>query len=111
MANKKQNKELQKKSKKKSEETELNEYSPRVERIYKIILRTMSWIVGSAIFLVIVLFYFESPVIDSISQVIFYIGFITLILFLIIELVGNNVKNLLSKIIDNNTDAESTINR
>ena len=86
------------------------EFSIQVEHIYKIALRVMSWVVGVAIFLVIILFYFNSPTIDAISQVIFYIGIITLIVFLVIELVGNNVKNMINKIIDKKTDAKSTIN-
>jgi hypothetical protein len=85
------------------------EFSPKVERIYKIALRVMSWVVGSAIFLVIILFYFNSPTIDIISQIIFYIGIVTLIVFLVIELIGANVKSILSKIIDKKTDAKSII--
>lgn len=85
------------------------EYSAKVERIYKISLRIMSWIVGIAIFLVIILFYFNSPAIDVLSQVIFYIGIITLIVFLVIELVGNNVKNMISKIVDKVENAKSPV--
>lgn len=110
MAKQKNIKELKNKSKEKRDENPESEYSQKVERIYKIALRIMSWTVGSAIFLVIVLFYFNSPTIDSISQVIFYIGIITLIIFIIIELIGSNVKNALSKIIDKNEDAKDTSN-
>ena len=100
-------KEQQKNSKKNIESSSEIEFSPQVEHIYKIALRVMSWIVGSAIFLVIIFFYFNSPVIDMLSQVIFYIGIITLIIFLVIELIGNNVKNMLSRIIDKNNDGKS----
>jgi len=101
-------KEQQKNSNKKMESSDDIEFSPQVERVYKIGLRLMSWIVGSAIFFVIILFYFNSPFIDSLSQIIFYIGIVTLIVFLVIELIGTNVKNMLSKIIDKNTNAKSS---
>ncbi len=107
MAKHKTANEQRKNSKKNLEPPSEIAFSPQVERIYKIALRVMSWTVGSAIFLVIILFYFNSPVIDIISQVIFYIGIITLIIFLVIELIGNNVKNMLSKIIDKNADGKS----
>jgi ABC-type polysaccharide/polyol phosphate export permease len=110
MANHKITKEQKKNIKKNLERPNEIEFSPQVEHTYKIALRIMSWTVGSAIFLVIILFYFNSPVIDIISQVIFYIGIITLIIFLIIELIGDNVKNMLSKIIDKNTDGKSITN-
>ena len=97
-----------KNDKKESDGSNESEFSPQVEHVYKIGLRVMSWIVGSAIFLVIILFYFNSPVVDMFSQIIFYIGIITLILFLGIELVGNNVKSMLSRIIDHNSDGKST---
>ena len=102
-------KEQQKQGKQKSDSSEVIEFSPQVERIYKIALRVMSWVVGGAIFLVIILFYFNSPAIDILSQVIFYIGILTLIVFLVIELIGNNVKNMLSKMIDKKADAKSII--
>jgi hypothetical protein len=111
MAKQKNVKEIKEKHKAENEIAEESEFSPEVERIYKIILRVMSWIVGSAIFLVIILFYFNSPTIDSISQVIFYIGIVTLLVFIVIELIGNNVKNMLSRIIDTNADAKSTPHR
>ncbi|MEJ2542901.1 MAG: hypothetical protein P8Y99_02430 [Calditrichaceae bacterium] len=101
----------EKNNKKGSNNNSETEFSPKVEYVYKIALRVMSWIVGSAIFLVIILFYFNSPVIDAISQVIFYIGIITLLLFLIIEIIGDNVKTMLSRIIDKSNDGKNLTNR
>lgn len=96
---------------KKSKITDQNandiEFSPQVQKIYKIILRTMSWVVGLSILLVIGLFYFNSPLIDRISQIIFYTGFITLLMFIIIELVSIKVKILLSKLINGRQDAQN----
>lgn len=103
-------KQQEKSTKKGSDNTPEIEFSPKVEYIYKIALRVMSWVVGSAIFFVIILFYFNSPVIDAISQVIFYIGIITLIIFLIIEIIGDNVKNILSRMIDKNNDGKNLTN-
>ena len=100
-------KEQKKNGKRESVASNEIEFSPEVEHIYKIVLRIMSWVVGSTIFLVIILFYFNSPVIDIFSQIIFYIGIITLLLFLVIELIGNNVKTMLSRIIDKNNDGKS----
>jgi hypothetical protein len=65
---------------------EIIEFPPKVEKISKIILRTMSWIVGSAFLAIIVLPYFKEPSIDYITKIIFRIGIVTLIIFLVIEL-------------------------
>lgn len=83
-------------------------FSPRVERVYKLALRSMSWIVGTAIIMVIGLFYFDSPTIDKISQIIFYIGIITLILFIIVELASFKFKLVISKLISESSDAKNT---
>lgn|GEM_PF-1925034 len=91
--------------------TEVVLFSPQVNKIYKIVLRTMSWIVGLAILMVIVFFYFNSPLIDRISQVVFYIGIVTLILFIIIELVSIKFKIFLSKILNGNHDAKNIDHR
>lgn len=110
MSQQKQDKKQQQKNQSTADNKGNPEFSEKVERIYKIMMRLMSWIVGSAIFLVIVLFYFNSPVVDTISQVIFYIGIVTLILFLVIELIGDNIKNYLSRITDKNENAKSPVN-
>jgi hypothetical protein len=98
------NKSDKKKSKngKLSNKPEANEevFSPKVEKLYKIILRIMSWTVGTSLILVIVLFYFNSPVVDQFSQIIFYIGILTLIVFGIIELVSIHVKRILAKYVN-----------
>lgn len=82
-------------------------FSPEVEKRYKLILRIMSWIVGSSIVSVIFLFYFNSPAIDKLSQVIFYIGILTLVLFIVIEIVGSQLKRFISKMIKEQPDAKS----
>ena len=86
-------------NKKENKEKEQVTFSPKVEKIYKLILRAMSWIVGVALILVIALFYFDSPAVDQLSQFIFYIGIVTLVIFIVIELVGYKFKLTLSKLI------------
>lgn len=102
---------IDKKSTIANQSAEERQFSPQVDNIYKIILRTMSWIVGLSILLVIGLFYFNSPMIDSISQVVFYMGIITLLLFIIIELVSIKFKILLSKILNDSHDSQNIDHR
>ncbi len=75
------------------------EYSPGVLRIYKIILRAMSWIVGVTFASVLILPEFNSPFLDKITKVLFLIGFIDLIIFIIIEFISDTVKSLLARVV------------
>ena len=78
---------------------EEEEYSPEVIRIYKILLRTMSWIVGVTFASVLILPEFNSPLLDKITKVLFLIGFTDLIIFIIIEFVSDNVKSFLARVV------------
>jgi len=81
------------------EEAAEPEFSDEVNRAFKIIVRTMSWIVGIVFLMIIVLPQFNSPALDSLTQIIFYIGMIDLIIVIIIEFSSDSVKGLLGRII------------
>lgn len=85
--------------KKKLQAEEQKEFSPKVEHTFKLILRIMSWTVGIAFAAVLILPEFNSPVLDKITKVLFLIGFIDLIIFLIIEVISDNVKTILARVI------------
>ena len=74
---------------------EESKYPDIVEQKYKLILRIMSWLVGIAIAAILILPEFNSPFLDQITKVIFIIGFIDLLFFLIIEFISDNIKNIL----------------
>jgi len=74
-------------------------FSPKVESVFKLILKVMSWVVGLAFVLVIILPEFNSPSLDGITQILFYIGIINLLVFIVIEFVKDSVKQVLSRII------------
>ena len=96
---------MAKKSKKKTTDYIANdtgssmEYPESVEDKFKLILRSMSWIVGVCFILIIILPNFDFIFVDIIVKIIFYIGVLTLILFAILEMFGNNVKKYMSKYI------------
>ncbi len=81
---------------------EESKYPESVEKQYKLILRIMSWLVGIAITAILILPEFNSPFLDKITKVIFIIGFVDLLLFLIIEFISNNIKNILLRMSDDN---------
>jgi len=76
------------------------EFSPKVENVFKLILRIMSWIVGIVFVLIILLPELNSPFWDNVTRILFYIGLIDFIVFIIIEFVADSVKKFLSGIID-----------
>jgi len=93
-------KDIDKKNKAKAQEdTEEMEFSDDVNRVFKIIVRTMSWIVGIVFLLIIILPQFNSPSLDKFTQIIFYIGMIDLIIVIIIEFSADSIKNLLNRIL------------
>lgn len=95
---KKENKAHLEKQKLKAQATDEVTYPPRVEKIYKIVLRSMSWIVGVAFVAVLILPLFNSTVLDSVTTVLFRIGFSILIIFLFIELVSDRIKSIIAKV-------------
>ncbi|RLD15801.1 hypothetical protein DRI50_03420 [candidate division KSB1 bacterium] len=76
-----------------------NQYPEKVEKLYKRIMRILSWTVGVAFVLIIVLPEFNSSVLDQITRVIYLIGISSLLVFIIIEFFSSNMKNLLRRII------------
>jgi len=76
-----------------------DEFSPKVERVYKLILRVMSWMVGIAFAAILILPEFNKAILDQIAKFLFRIGFFTLIVFIGIEFIGDSVKKLLSRIL------------
>ncbi len=77
---------------------EESKYPEIVEQKYKLILRIMSWLVGIAIAAILILPEFNSPLLDQITKVIFIIGFIDLLFFLIIEFISDTIKNILLRL-------------
>jgi hypothetical protein len=74
-------------------------FSPNVENAFKLLLKIMSWIVGIAFIFVIILPEFNSPSLDKLTQFLFYIGIINLLVFIVIEFIKNPVKQTLRRII------------
>jgi len=72
-----------------------NKFSEQTEKIYKLLLKVMSWVVGISFALVIILPIFEDISLDPITTVVYRIGAVTLIAFTIIEFVSDHIKNLI----------------
>lgn len=75
------------------------EFRPEVESAFKKIKQVMSWIVGIAAVAILVLPQFNEPVLDQVTKVLFLAGFIDLLIFIVIEFIGNEVKTMLDKLI------------
>ena len=76
---------------------------PAVEILFKRLLKIMSWVVGICFTLLITLPNFEFSLLDISIKIIFYIGVLTLLIFIVIELFGDQIKTQLSKTISNRT--------
>jgi cell division protein FtsW (lipid II flippase) len=83
-----------------SHEQEEKQHSEKIEKVFKRLLRSMSWIVGICFVLIIILPQFNSNTLDKVTQILYYIGIIHLLLFTIIELIADNFKSLLSMILE-----------
>jgi uncharacterized protein YqhQ len=90
-------------------EVKKEEFSPEVEKVYKIILKVMSWVVGVCFLLIIILPQFNSPLLDKITKILFYIGIINLLIFIVIEFIRDSLKKMLSRII-NESNAKNSSN-
>ncbi len=88
----------QQKHKKQSEPKEVI-FPEKVEKIFKYILRTLSWIVGIAFVLVIILPEFNSPFLDRITRVLYLTGISCLLVFLVIEFFAENIKSMINRLI------------
>lgn len=84
-------------------EQEEKQYSEKTEVVFKRILKTMSWTVGICFILIIVLFEFNNRFLDQLTQVLYYIGIINLLLFSVLELISDSVKNMLNRWIGQNS--------
>jgi hypothetical protein len=90
----------QKASKNSSDEIIKPEVSEKTEKIFKKILKIMSWTVGICFILIIILPMFENYILDVITKILFNIGAITLIIFTLIEFVSDFVKIKIEKLIE-----------
>ena len=79
------------------EKKEEPQFSDAVENKFKQILRIMSWIVGICFALIIILPNFNFFMVDAIVKFIFFLGVLNLLLFAVMEMFGNSIKQLLSK--------------
>ena len=75
------------------------EFPEEVEKKFKLMLRVLSWVVGTAFVLIVLLPEFNSPLLDKITRVIYLIGISCLLLFVIIEFFADSAKNLLRRIL------------
>ncbi len=75
------------------------QFPETVEKTFKRILRILSWTVGTAFVLIVLLPEFNSPTLDKITRVIYLIGITSLLVFVIIEFFAASVKKIISRIV------------
>ncbi len=75
------------------------EYPEKVEKTFKLILRILSWTVGVAFVLIVILPEFNKPVLDQITRYIYLVGIISLLVFIVIEFFAQNIKNLIGRLL------------
>lgn len=75
------------------------EYPEQVEKTFKLILRILSWTVGVAFVLIVILPEFNKPVLDQITRYIYLIGITSLLVFIVIEFFAQSIKNLISRLL------------
>ena len=68
-----------------------------IEDRFKQILRIMSWVVGVCFALIIILPNFNFFLVDAIVKFLFFLGVFNLILFAVLEMFGNSIKQYMSK--------------
>ena len=68
-----------------------------IEDRFKHILRIMSWIVGICFTLIIILPNFDFYLVDAIVKFVFFLGVFNLLLFAVLEMFGNSIKQFMSK--------------
>ncbi len=81
-------------------ETQELQFPDLVEKIFKYILKSLSWTVGIAFVMVILLPEFNSPTLDQITRVFYLLGISCLIVFLIIEFFADDIKRLINRMIN-----------
>ncbi|WP_456443849.1 hypothetical protein [Caldithrix abyssi] len=80
-------------------EAEEAQFPEKVEKIFKYILKGLSWTVGIAFVMVIILPEFNTPFLDKVTRVFYLTGITCLLVFLIIEFFAANIKGLISRLI------------
>ncbi|KAA3617409.1 MAG: hypothetical protein D8M58_02465 [Calditrichaeota bacterium] len=103
---KKKNNSKKKKSQNQPEEIVFTE---ETEAIFKKILRIMTWIVGLCFVLIIIFHLFNDKTMDIITRILFFIGIINLLVFTLLEFIGDKVKLKIQKITsaDNSLENQS----
>ena len=77
-----------------------NTFSVETEALYKRILKIMTWIVGVSFLFIIILPLFNDVTLDKITRILFFIGIINLLVFTLLEFIGDSIKRRLQKITD-----------
>ncbi|MCD6375687.1 MAG: hypothetical protein J7L94_09185 [Caldisericaceae bacterium] len=95
------------KTKKKAKKEEIAEaqFPEKVEKLYKYILKSLSWTVGIAFVMVILLPEFNSPFLDNVTRIFYLTGISCLLLFLVIEFFAIEIKKLINRLIDGRAKA------
>jgi len=88
---------------------EKTEFSERTIKIYKRILKVMSWTVGICFLLIIVLHLFNIEFLDDLAKYLFRFGVLNLIAFTVIEFIGDTFKQKIERIIKVIDESKSTI--
>jgi len=85
------------------------EISERTTKIYKRILKVMSWMVGICFLLIIVLHLFNNEYLDDLAKYLFRFGAFNLIAFTVLEFIGDSIKQKIERIIKVSDESKSTI--
>ena len=85
------------------------EFGEKTIKIYKMILKVMSWSVGTCFILIIVLHLFNNEFLDALAKYLFRFGVINLIAFTVLEFIGDTVKHKIERIIKVFDESKSTI--
>lgn len=71
---------------------ELPQISSNTEKVYKNILKIMTWFIGISFLLIIIFHLFNNELLDSFSKILYYIVLLILILFSVIEFNADKIK-------------------
>ena len=72
-------------------------FSKETEALYKKILRIMTWIVAVSFVLIIILPLFDNDTLDRFTRILFFIGIINLLIFTLLEFIGDSIKRTIQK--------------
>ena len=85
------------------------EISERTIKIYKRILKVMSWAVGICFILIIILHLFNNLFLDELAKYLFRFGVLNLIAFTVLEFIGDTVKQKIERILKVTNESKSTL--